>query len=180
MSGCFPHTDSTSLLRQRSLEGRPEHRGGEMRRMVALLVVAAFVGTADAAPRIQAGARVFIESGETVDSSNSKNKADYLDFGLVLTAALEKKRVPVVVVTDPEKADYIIRHTSSMAQDSTGTRVAKMAFGFGFGGRGGTFEGSVNVIERESSAVVFSFTTKKGKAQSGAENFAGKFNALFR
>src|SRR4029453_13259486 len=120
MSGCLPHTDSTSLLRQRSREGRPEHRGGEMRRMVALLVVAAFVGTADAAPRIQAGARVFIEGGGRAGCSNPKNKRVFLDFGRVLTAALDKKRVPVVVVTDPEKADYIIRHTSSMAQDSTG------------------------------------------------------------
>jgi hypothetical protein len=151
-----------------------------MRKMVALLVVAAFVGTVDAAPRIRDGARVFIENGQTVDSSNARDKAGYGDFGLVLTAALQKKGVPVVVVTDPEKAEYVIRHTSSMSQDSTGTRIAKMAFGLGFGGRGGTFEGSVNVIERESSAVVFSFTTKKGKAQSGAENFAGKFKALFR
>jgi hypothetical protein len=144
-----------------------------------LVVVAAFIGTVDAAPQFKPGIRVFIENGQTVDSSNAKNKAEYADFGLALTAALQKKKVPVVVVTDLEKAEYIVRHTSSMSQDSTGTRIAKMAFGFGFGGRGGTFEGSINVIERESSAVVFSFTTKKGKAQSGAENFASKFKALF-
>jgi hypothetical protein len=147
-----------------------------MSRFVGVVVLVLVAGSAFAQEiRLRPGTRVFIESGETVDSSNSKDKANYLDFGLVLTAALEKKKVPVQVVTDVEKADYIIRHTSTMSQDSTGTRITKMALGLGWGGRGGVFEGSINVIDKDSTAVLFSFTTKKGKAQSGAENFAGKF-----
>lgn len=76
--------------------------------------------------RMPARAKVFIESSETVDASNSKNKASYGDFTYAITAALSKKKVPVLVVTDVDRADYVIRHTSSAKEDSTGTKVAKI------------------------------------------------------
>jgi hypothetical protein len=80
------------------------------------------------------------------------------------------------VVTDIDKADYIIRSVSTMQVDSSGVRAVKMLAGFGFGGRGGQFEGSVVVIEKSSSVVAFSYSCKKGKSKSAAESFANKFN----
>jgi hypothetical protein len=56
---------------------------------------------------------VFVESDETVDSSNSKDKAKRSDFGVALRAGLVKKNVPVKVLTDPAKAAFTIRSTSS-------------------------------------------------------------------
>ncbi len=158
----------------RSQDGQ---KGGEMKELMVVLALASlFASVAGAQPtRVPSGAKVFIESSETQDSSNSKNKAQYGDFGLDLTAALYKKKVPVTVVTDIEKADYVIRSTSTMQVDSTGVRAVKMLAGFGFGGRGGQFEGSVAVIEKASSAVVFSYSCKKGKSKSAAEAFAKNF-----
>jgi len=186
----YPNPDefSRNLIEQAAIARRAycllTHQSGKegsvMKIMHLMVAVVLLAGTAFAGePRFKPGAHVYIENGQTVDSSNARDKASYGDFGLVLTSALQKKQVPVVIVTDPEKAEYTIRHTSSMSQESSGTRIAKMAFGFGMGGRGGIFEGSVDVIDKESTAVVFSFTTKKGKAQSGAENFANKFKEQF-
>jgi hypothetical protein len=113
---------------------------------------------------------VFVESDETVDSSNSKDKARHSDFGVALRAALVKKQVPVKIVTDPAKAAFTIRSTSSHREDSTGTKVAKILV---FGGGGfGHFEGSIEVIDNGSSAVVFAYNVKKGNYQSAAEAFA--------
>ncbi len=113
---------------------------------------------------------VFVASDETVDSSNSKDKAKHSDFGVALRAALVKKNVPVKVLTDPAKAAFTIRSTSSHREDSTGTKIAKiLVFG---GGAFGHFEGSIEVIDNESSTVVFAYNVKKGNYQSAAEAFA--------
>src|SRR6266705_5358056 len=50
--------------------------------------------------------RVYIEAAQTVDASNSKDKAKQVDFGTALAAALVKKEVPVTVVTDKSKANW--------------------------------------------------------------------------
>ena len=92
---------------------------------------------------------------------------------VALRAALIKKEVPVKVVTDPAKAELLIKSTSSHREDSTATKIAKIAF-FG-GGSFGHFEGSIEVIDNESSAVVFAYNVKKGNYQSAAEAFAKHF-----
>jgi hypothetical protein len=130
-------------------------------------------GQVASAPVSRIPGTVFVASDETVDSSNAKNKAKHGDFGVALRAALIKKEVPVKVVTDPAKAELLIKSTSSHREDSTGTKIAKLAF---FGGGGfGHFEGSIEVIDNESSAVVFAYNVKKGNYQSAAEAFAKHF-----
>lgn len=125
------------------------------------------------APASRIPGTVFVASDETVDSSNAKDKAKHTDFGAALRAALIKKELPVKIVTDPAKAELWIKSTSSHREDSTGTKIAKIAF---FGGGGfGHFEGSIEVIDIESSAVVFAYNVKKGDYQSAAEAFAKHF-----
>jgi polyisoprenoid-binding protein YceI len=119
--------------------------------------------------------RVYIQATETVDGSNSKDKAKQVDFGTAIAAALLKKKVPVVVVTDPSKAQWTITSASSQKEDSTGTKVAKLAFG-GWGGGFTKFEGTIQVINNESSAVVYAYNVKKGNFQSAAEAFAKHFH----
>lgn len=120
--------------------------------------------------------RVFIESTETVDASNSKDKAKHVDFGSALAAALLKKQVPVTVVTDRAKANWTIQSESSQKEDSTGTKVTKiLAFG-AWAGSFTQFAGTVRVVDNESSAVVFAYSVKKGNFQSAAEAFAKHFN----
>jgi len=139
-------------------------------------LVAALVGLFLLTTPVIGGERptVFVTGEETVDASNSKDKAKNLDFTTALIAALHKKEVPVLVVTDETKAKYRIEHTSSNKTDSTGTRIAKMAFGFGSGGS--TFSGAITVIDIESTAVVFAYNVKKGNFQSAAEAFAKHFH----
>ena len=117
--------------------------------------------------------RVFIESTETVDAGNSQTKAKQIDFGAAIAAALVKKAVPVTVVTDETKAQWTIKTVSSQKEDSTGTKVAKLAFGFG--GGFSKFEGAIQVVDHESSAILFAYNVKKGNFQSAAEAFAKHF-----
>ena len=117
--------------------------------------------------------RVYIEASQTVDASNAKDKAKHVDFGSAIAAALLKKEVPVLVVTDLSRAQWTIKSVSSQKEDSTGTKVAKLAFGFGGGFT--KFEGTIQVIDNESSGVLYAYNVKKGNFQSAAEAFAKHF-----
>lgn len=117
--------------------------------------------------------RVFIEASETVDASNARDKAKNVDFGSAIAGALLKKEVPVQVVTDRSKAEWTIRSVSAQKEDSTGTKVAKLAFGLGGGFT--KFEGTIQVIDNESSSVLYAYNVKKGNFQSAAEAFAKHF-----
>lgn len=117
--------------------------------------------------------RVVIEASQTVDAGNSQHKAQQIDFGSAIAAALVKKEVPVTVVTDPAKAQWTIKTVSSQKEDTTGTKVAKLAFGMGGGFT--KFEGTIQVLDRESSAVLYAYNVKKGNFQSAAEAFAKHF-----
>jgi hypothetical protein len=121
--------------------------------------------------------RVYIESSETVDAGHSAEKAKQIDFGAAIAAALIKKKVPVTTVMDPEKAQWTIKTVSSQKEDTTGTKVAKLLFG-GAATTGSftQFEGSVQVIDRETSEVIYAYNLKKSNFQSAAESFAKHFN----
>jgi hypothetical protein len=147
-----------------------------MRALTMISVVAVLFAPAVASAQVAARTelpRVFIESSETVDASNAKDKAKHVDFGAALAAALVKKNVPVTVVMDQSKAQWTIKSVSSQKEDSTGTKVAKLAFGFGGGFT--KFEGTIQVVDNESTAVLYAYNVKKGNFQSAAEAFAKHF-----
>ena len=123
--------------------------------------------------------RVYIEAAQTVDASNSKDKAKQVDFGTALAAALVKKEVPVTVVTDKSKANWTIQSVSSQREDSTGTKVAKIALLGVFAGSFTEFNGTVQVIDNESSAIVYAYNVKKSNFQSAAEAFASHFKGEY-
>jgi len=117
--------------------------------------------------------RVFIAPSDTLDAGNAKEKAKQVDFGSALAAALVKKQVPVSVVTDAAKSQWTIKSVSSQKEDTTGTKIAKMAL---WGGSSfTTFEGTIQVIDNTSSGVVYAYNVKKGNFQSAAEAFAKHF-----
>lgn len=138
-----------------------------MKRLIGVLILCASTAGAADTPR------VYVEAAETVDASNSKDKAKHVDFGVAISAALLKEQVPVLVVTDPEKSQWTIKSVSSQREDTTGTKIAKILV---FGGGGFTkFEGTIQVIDNESSAVLYAYNVKKGDFQSAAEAFAKHF-----
>ena len=118
---------------------------------------------------------VYIEAPETVDAGNSENKAKQVDFGVAVAAALVKKKVPVMTVTNPDKSQWTITAISSQREDTTGTKVAKIIFLGPFGGGFTKFEGTFRVTDNESSAVLFAYNVKKNNFQSAAEAFAKHF-----
>ncbi|MEO8258881.1 MAG: hypothetical protein ABI868_16160 [Acidobacteriota bacterium] len=121
--------------------------------------------------------RVYIAPSETVDASNARDKAKHVDFGASLAAALGKKGAQVVVVTDQSKSEWTIKSVSSQREDTTGTKIAKLAFG---GGGGFTkFEGSIQVVDNQTSVVLFAYNVKKGNFQSAADAFAKHFKGDF-
>jgi hypothetical protein len=106
--------------------------------------------------RITYGARLYVEEGE---------------FGMALSAALLKKKVPVVVLRDRDKADFFVETTSASKKEGAGERVAKiLAFGV-FAGSGKSFDATVSITNRDG-AVVFAHNSKKENFQSAAENVA--------
>jgi hypothetical protein len=135
--------------------------------IATLLLVAPAIGQFYNAPR------VYIEAAETTDASNAKDKAKHIDFGTALAAALVKKKTPVTVVTDKSKAQWVIQSISSQKEDSTGTKAAKIIF---LGSTNFTkFEGTIQVVDIESSAVIYAYNIKKNNFQSAAEAFAKHF-----
>ena len=60
--------------------------------------------------------RVYVEAPETVDAGNSDNKAKQIDFGIAIAAALVKKKVPVIIVTDLNKSQWTIKAISSQRE----------------------------------------------------------------
>ena len=121
--------------------------------------------------------QVYIEATETVDASNSKDKSKQVDFGSALAAAILKKEVPVTVVTDKAKAKWTIHSASAQKEDSTGTKVTKiLAFGV-FAGSFTQFSGTIQVIDNDSSAVLYAYSVKKDNFQSAAEAFAKHFKS---
>ncbi len=137
-----------------------------------LLVLAILIGSNAVAADTPT---VFVEANETVDASNSKDKAKQVDFGSAISAALLKKNVPVTVVTDKNKAQWAIKSVSAQKEDSTGTKVAKVvAFGV-FAGSFTQFEGTIQVIDQQSTAVLYAYNIKKSNFQSAAEAFAKHF-----
>ena len=140
-----------------------------MKRILAALMLVA--STAAAADR----PLVFIQASETVDASNSKDKAKHVDFGSSIAAALQKKGVPVTVVTDANKSQWTIKSVSSQREDSTGTKIAKLAFAGAFSGGFTKFEGTIQVIDNTTSGVLYAYSVKKGNFQSAAEAFAKHF-----
>ena len=126
--------------------------------------------------------RVYIESAQAEDDRNWKKggTVKQVDFGSAIAAALTKKKVPVTVVTDKTKSQWTIKAVSSQREDSTVTKVAKIALiGVFASGTFTKFEGTFQVVDNESSAVIFAYNVKKNNFQSAAEAFAKHFKKKY-
>ena len=126
--------------------------------------------------------RVYIEAEQAEDEAGDWKKdstVKTIDFGAAISAAFVKKKVPVTVVTDRTKSQWTIKSVSSQREDSTATKVAKTVFLGPFRGSSTKFEGTFQVIDNESTAVIFAYNVKKNNFQSAAEAFAKHFKNKF-
>ena len=98
-------------------------------------------------------------------------------FDTFLAAALNNKKVPLTVVADKEKADYIVESTSQ----SEKTSWAKVIF---MSQTGSNEEASVRIINVKTSAVVWAYAVHKRNSvhgkQSSAESCAKHLKDIVR
>jgi len=95
------------------------------------------------------------------------------DFGQALSGAIIKKKVPLLVTTARDKANFYLEESSQATKEGTGERVAKaLAFG-AFAGSGKTYEASVRLTNKDG-IVLFAHNSKKENIRSAAEDVANK------
>jgi hypothetical protein len=88
-------------------------------------------------------------------------------FEHYVLAAMRKKSVPLIVVTDPKKADFIIIGES----DTKRAGWAKMLF---FGSRNSDEMAGITMFNRKTKVVVFADTSHRGSANRGKRSTAEK------
>jgi hypothetical protein len=110
----------------------------------------AFTQSVSDEKRLPANAKVFINPIE--------------GFETYLIAAFEKKKVPILVVTDKEKADFEI--TGTATEKKAGT--AKIIFGSGRS----EVDASIQITNIKTGVVVFGSSSHKGDAWRGKRSAA--------
>ena len=101
-------------------------------------------------------------------------------FETYLAAAMEKKNVPVDLVTDESKAVYVLKSAPvEIKQESTGGKIARCLFAYcaGIEDKGNV---SVQLVETSSSKMLWAYSVNKQKGgsknqQSMAEAVAKHF-----
>lgn len=113
------------------------------------------------------------QEGKSVDQSKrpiERSSRIYIapiegGFDTFLAAAIIKKQVPVIVVTDRTKADYEITGIASTERAGW----AKMLF---MGVDNSNDLASIKVVELRSSEVVYGYAVKKGNSYRGKQSAA--------
>ena len=113
------------------------------------------------------------QEGKSVDQSNKaieRSSRVYIapiegGFDTFLAAAIIKKQVPVVVVTDRTKADYEI--TGIANSEKAGW--AKMLF---MGVDNSNDMASIKVVDLKSNEVVYGYSVRKGNSYRGKQSAA--------
>jgi hypothetical protein len=102
--------------------------------------------------RIPAGARIFISPIPG-------------GYDIYLTAAIHKKEVPVIVVTDKARADFEL----SGATESERAGWAKTIF---LGSTSTAEQASIKVVNLKTGTVVFGYNVNKGNSARGKQSSA--------
>jgi hypothetical protein len=104
----------------------------------------------DTDARIPRGARIFIGSIEG-------------GYDIYLSAAIHKKEVPVVIVTDKAKADFEL----SGVTESEKAGWAKIIF---MGSTSTAEQASIKVVNLKTGTVVFGYNVNKGSSARGKQS----------
>jgi hypothetical protein len=124
---------------------------GAMLLLVAILAAPILAKGQGATPSIERGSKVFIEPMD--------------GFETYLAAAFEKKKVPLVMVSDKDKADYII--TGNAEHKPAGW--AKVIF---MGNIHSDEQASVSMVSTKTTEVVFAYAVNKKNTLHGMQTSA--------
>jgi hypothetical protein len=116
--------------------------------------------------------RIYIEVAETM-TDDPDSGAALANFDKALAAALVKKKVPVMLVTDKSRAEYVIEGTALQNESGRADAVKTLIFG----SSSSKTDVTLKVIDEENSIVAYAYhvTIKKDDFKSAAEDFAGRF-----
>jgi hypothetical protein len=106
----------------------------------------------DASARIPSGARVYIGPVEG-------------GYDIYLAAAMHKKEVPIVIVTDRAKADFELSGVS----ESEKAGWAKIVF---WGNTNSREQASVKMVNLKTDTVVWGYNVNKGSSMRGKQSSA--------
>ena len=131
-----------------------------MKRFVVLLLLASSIVCFAQAPQIKSGATVYIEP-----------MAGYETY---LAAAMVKEHVPLIVVTDKDKADFIVRSTVKETTPSQPAVVVNNGRNNGGGyaaalAAQGWANTSIAVIDPRSSQILFGYSPRTNSLRRTAE-----------
>lgn len=93
-------------------------------------------------------------------------------FETYVTAAIQKKGVPIDVVTDKSKAKYLLKAAPiETHKESSGSKIARCLFAYcaGIEDRGNV---SVQLIETDSTKVAWAYSVNKGRGQKNTQSMA--------
>jgi hypothetical protein len=119
--------------------------------VILLMWAGAPVIAKDSTPQtIPANSKIFVQPGE---------------FGNFIIAALQKKKVPVLVVADEAAADYVITGTSE-SQKAGWARTVFLAQ------TGSNEEASISVVRRSDKVVIWAYNVHKRNSARGKQSSA--------
>jgi len=101
--------------------------------------------------RVPSGSKIFVEGDQ--------------GFDVFLSAALGKKKVPVMVVADKTQADFVLE-ASSQSEKSGWARTIFL------GQTGSNEEASVRLINAKTTEVVFAYAVNKRNSVHGKQSSA--------
>jgi hypothetical protein len=119
--------------------------------LVALLIAAPL-----AAQTLKPGSAIFVAPGE---------------FSPEISAAIMKKKVPVILTTIEDKADYVLTAETDAQKEGAAERVTKVLVLGAWAGSGRSRETAVTLTDK-AGTVIWAYQTNKAKAQSAAEGVA--------
>jgi len=120
-----------------------------MKRVLAFVLLAFSALMLAQAPQIKSGATVYIEPANVGTKGQDTQTMVDSGFETYLSAAIMKKGVPLVVVIDKDKAEYIIRsNAQQVLQHTLNSSWIEISASF-------------SVIDQRSSQVVFAGSTSQ-------------------
>jgi hypothetical protein len=103
-------------------------------------------------------------------------------FESYLSAAIVKKKVPVVVTQNKDDAWFILTSVVAAKEESTGSKIARCLFAYCIGMEGNQTV-TVQLVNIETQEVAWAYNVKKGSAkayQSTAEAVAKHLNEFIK
>ena len=145
-----------------------------VRNMTRALVALMLAASASIAATAADTPRVYIAPADHAQAPVAKEKVRPVDLGPAIAAALLKKSVPVVVVTDPSRAEWTIKSHCAQKEEGTGLKIARLAFG-GDGEDGTQVEATIQVVDNTTTEVRYAYNVKNDDTRLVAESFAKHF-----